>query len=351
MNKIIHLTFLLTSFALPCTGISEHQPANPNASAEARALLSYLYDISGTSILSGQHNAPLNGSNRLAGMHKQVGVYPAVFGQDFGFSEPGSWDGINFRQNIVDEAIKRHSQGFINTLMWHAVLPTHDEPQQFSNSVQGRLTDSEWAELLTPRSPLNERWKFQVDVVAWHLKQLDYAGVPILWRPYHEMNGPWFWWGGRPGKDGFNQLWIMLYKRLTEFHRLNNLIWVWNSNEEKQDVGPHADFFPGHAYVDVLATDVYTENYTQKNYEDLLILAKGKPIGLGEVGKFPSPEILDKQARWTWFMSWRDPDNFFWNDGEELQALFKYEKTLSLDELPWVESDNGAIKLHAPILK
>src|SRR5215471_14757484 len=83
-------------------------PVTPNPSPEAVKLLQFLYGISGRSTLTGQHCVPLVGSTRLAAVHKITGKYPAVFGQDFGFSEPGTWDGINFRQQIVDEAIRRH---------------------------------------------------------------------------------------------------------------------------------------------------------------------------------------------------------------------------------------------------
>ncbi|WP_075185707.1 glycoside hydrolase family 26 protein [Teredinibacter haidensis] len=326
-------------------------PVTPNASPEAKALLKYLHRVSGKKILSGQHNAPLNGSNRLPGMHKQTGEYPAIFGQDFGFSEPGSWDGINFRQNIVNEAIRRHEQGFINTIMWHAVVPTQDEPGNFATAIQTQLSDEQWGELTTPGTALNERWKSQVDVIAWHLKQLQYAGVPVLWRPYHEMNGFWFWWGSRQGPDGYEKLWRMLFDRLVGFHKIDNLIWVWNANEVKENVPDYKLFYPGHDVVDILATDVYTKRYDDENYNQLLKLADGRPIALGEVGGLPSTETLEKQNQWVWFMSWRDPDNFFWGDGDSLRQLFQYKPTTSWHELPWVKKEGSAIKLHSPVLR
>lgn len=326
-------------------------PVTPNASAETKHLLTYLYQISGQKILTGQHNAPLQGSTRLAGLHKQVGEYPAVFGQDFGFSEPGSWDGINFRQNIVDEAILRHRQGFIITLMWHAVRPMDDEPQTFKDSIQGKLTDKQWRALLKDGTELNARWKSQVDVIAWHLKQLQYAKVPVLWRPYHEMNGDWFWWGYRAGNKGYAKLWRMLYQRLVGFHKLDNLIWVWNANEISRDtILDYADVYPGHDVVDILATDVYSGKYVEdKDYQALLKLADGRPIALGEIGKFPSPAMLKKQPQWAWFMSWRDPDNFFWSDNDSLKALFTYPQATALHELPWVKQK--ADRIHSPVLE
>ncbi len=325
------------------------KPVNPDASPEAVALLDYLSEISGKHTLAGQHSHPLDGSARLAGTEKSMGAYPAVFGQDFGFSAPGTWDGINYRQNIVDEAIRRHGEGFIITIMWHAILPTEDEPVRFKESIQGKLSQEEWQELVTPGTHLNERWKSQVDVIAWHLKQLQYANVPVLWRPYHEMNGSWFWWGKKPGQDGYVKLWHMLYERLVDFHGLNNLIWVYNTNEVKAGVDSHGAYFPGHDFVDVFATDVYSGKYTMANYEEMLELAAGKPIALGEVGDVPTADQLAKQVEWVWFMRWYEPSAGGRDEFRNLKKLYQSEHVLTLEELPWTDPEKRTV--HFPILK
>jgi mannan endo-1,4-beta-mannosidase len=323
-------------------------PVTKNASPESVQLLQFISRISGKQTLAGQHCVPMVGSDRLPGIQKQFSVYPAVFGQDFGFSPPGTWDGINFRQRIVDEAIRRSNEGFIITLMWHAVLPTENEPVEFKPSIQGELSDKEWQDLVTPGTLLNERWKSQADVIAWFLKQLQYADVPVLWRPYHEMNGDWFWWGKKKGENGYKKLYRMLYDRLVNFHQLHNLVWVFNANEVKEGVDDYATYYPGDDVVDILATDVYTENFNQKNYDQLLALAKNKPIALGEVGRLPSVEVLTAQPRWTWFMLWGDPSGLF-ADIKAAKATYESASVLTREELPWVKK--SANKIHYPILK
>ena len=320
----------------------------PDPSPEVEALLNYIYSISGKHTLTGQHCAPLVGSSRLSVLHRFTGHYPAVFGQDFGFSYPGYWDGINYRQRMVDEAIMRHRDGFIITFMWHAVRPIEDEPVEFKDSIQGELTDEQWHDLITPGTEINERWKSQVDVIAWFLKQLRDAGVPVLWRPYHEMNGDWFWWGKKKGADGFKKLWRMMFDRLVNFHKLNNLIWVYNTNEFKNGVDPHDKYFPGHDVVDILAMDVYSEGFNRVNYDQLLALAGDKPIALGEVGKLPSAEKLKEQPRWTWFMAWGDFSEFG-NDFDSVLQTYKSENVLTLDELPWANVKDP--RIHYPFIK
>ena len=324
------------------------KPVTPDASQEAKALLEFIYSISGKQTLAGQHCAPLIGDTRLSVVHRMTGHYPALFGQDFGFSYPGYWDGINYRQRIVDDAIRRHHEGFIISIMWHAVPPTEDEPVSFRESIQGDLTDQEWQELVTPGTRLNERWKSQVDVIAWFLKQLKYARVPVLWRPYHEMNGDWFWWGKKGGEQGYKKLWKMMFDRFVNFHGLNNLIWVYNTNEVKENVDAHDTYYPGDEYVDILATDVYTEGFNQLNYDQLLELAGNKSIALGEVGAVPTVEILEQQPRWTWFMSWGEPRGFGRGFRSTLDT-YNSEQVLTHEELPWVEVREPY--LHYPVLK
>jgi mannan endo-1,4-beta-mannosidase len=106
-------------------------------------------------------------------------------------------------------------------------------------------------------------------------------------------------------------------------------------------------YFPGHEVVDILATDLY-RGFSEKDYDRLLALAGDKPIAMGEVGAAPSPEILRKQPRWAWFMSWGDAAGG-WRDGGALRALYDEEITLTLEELPWVQLRQP--KLHYPVLK
>ncbi len=325
-----------------------NKPVTTNPSPEAVQLLEYLYAISGNHTMTGQHCHPLSGDTRLAGVEKQTGLYPALFGQDFGFSAPGTWDGINYRQQIVDHAIRRHREGFVITLMWHALRPTDDEPVVFEESVQGQLSDAEWADLVTPGTLLHERWKSQVDVIAWFLKQLRDASVPVLWRPYHEMNGGWFWWGKKTGENGYKKLYRMLFERLVSFHKINNLLWVFNANEVGENVNSYAAHFPGDDVVDILATDVYRLGFSQQDYEQLLALAGDRPVALGEVGHPPTPEILRAQPRWTWFMCWGEP-GMMWQERENFLGIYKAAQTLTLADLPW--SSVKQPKIHFPILK
>ena len=333
-TSAVLLLCAVQAFAAQKPQADEPAAVNAHASPEARALLHYLQSISGRFTLTGQHNYPYTIARWSDRAYDFTGRYPALFGQDLGFAGGDDKDSIEARPAIVAEALRQYRSGAIVTLMWHAVRPTDDEPVTFHGSVQGKLTDFEWRELTTPGTHLYARWCAQVDVIASYLKQLQAARVPVLWRPYHEVNGPWFWWGGRPGNDGSAALYRQLFERLVNHHKLDNLVWVWNANApgtQANGAGPYADFFPGLEYVDVLATDVYGE-FAPSHYNGLLALAQGKPIALGEVGAAPTPAILRQQPRWAWFMVWSEILESA-NSIEGLRAVFQASMTLSRDDV------------------
>jgi mannan endo-1,4-beta-mannosidase len=293
--------------ALGCTGWAQTgpEPVNPHATPETRALLAFLDSISGKATIAGQHNYPYVGARWTDMAYDLTAKYPGLFGGDFGFSGGEDKDSVLSRPAMIAEAERQYRNGAVVTLTWHEVRPTDDEPVTFHNSVQGHLTDAEWKELLTPGSLLNLRWQAQVDVIAGYLKQLQDAHVPVLFRPYHEINGNWFWWGGREGKDGSAALYRQIYDRFINVHHLDNLLWVWNANAPGGSAGAIEGYYPGAQYADVITMDIYSE-FKQEYYTSILALAGGKPIALGEVGGLPSPEVLQQQPRWTYFMCWSE---------------------------------------------
>jgi mannobiose 2-epimerase len=312
--------------------LAEFNPVNPDASPEARALLGYLYSIRGNHILAGHHNYVGRVDTYPDRIQQITGKRPKVWGCDFiEYYRPG------YGETIVEEATKHWQEGYIVTLMWHAGRPQDSPPFGWKESVQAKLTDAEWEELLSPGSPLNTRWAHQVDAVAAFLGKLNERRIPVLWRPYHEQNGVWFWWGDRKGPHGSAALYRMLYERLVNVHKLKNLLWVWNSNAPRQliddEAYAYADFFPGREVVDVLAADVYHHDYRQTHHDRLAELAGGKLVALGEIGEVPAPDILDRQPLWTWFMIWGDFVDTH-NTPGQIRALYDSPRVISHEPEP-----------------
>jgi mannan endo-1,4-beta-mannosidase len=329
-------------------GAQAAPPVNPHASPEARALLDYLYSISGHYILTGQHNYPNTIANWTDRAYDLTGKYPAVYGQDFGFQGGADKDSTLARPALVAEAMRQYRNGAIVTFTWHAVRPTDDEPVTFHDSVQGHLSDFEWREVLTPGTTLYKRWCAQVDVIAGYLKQMRDAHIPVLWRSYHEVNGDWFWWGGRKGKDGSAALYRQLFDRFVNYHHLDNLVWVWNVNSPGtggRGPGPYVDYFPGLEYADVLSVDIYGD-FKQSYYDDLLALSGGKPVALGEVGGLPSPATLSAQPKYTWFMTWSEFIEMS-NSLDAARAVYNDPHALNRDD-PRLSEAMAAIRKLSP---
>ena len=336
-----------------CNGCSSVRPVTPQASPEAVALLKYLHSLSGKHTLTGQHNFPNTRDAFSRRAAAAWGKTPAVFGQDFGFAAPGDKDAAAARPEIIAEVERQYTNGAIITLCWHAVPPTADEPVTFlprrgapTNrlaSVRGQLTDAQWNELIAPGTALNKHWCEQVDVIAGYLEQLRDAHVPVLWRPYHEMNGDWFWWGGRRGARGTTSLYRQLFDRLVNDHHLNNLIWVWSVDRPSTPEREFADFFPGRNYFDIAALDVYHGDFQQSYYRDLLKLAGGKPIALAEVGPPPTLAVLKKQPKWTWWMLWAGRLVTRPAASKAMQTLLNDPRSLSLSDPEFIK---GITPIH-----
>ena len=314
-QTIVVLVVFLSAFSLSVsaqtTGI---KPVTPNASPEAKALLQFIYSLQGNHILTGQHNYPAAGNKNSTFAADYSGKAQVIWGKDFGFAKAGDKDSYLLRNELVKDAEEQWKNGSIVALCWHAVPPTATEPVTFQplpgadttrlTSVQGRLSDAQFKDILTPGTALYKQWAAQVDSVAFYLKKLQAAHVPVLWRPYHEMNGSWFWWGNRVGKYSTAALYRQIYDRFVNYHKLNNLIWVWSVDRPTKPGMEFSNFYPGNKYLDILALDVYGSDFKQDYYDQLIGLSQGKPLTLAEVGNPPSTEILDKQPKWAFWMIW-----------------------------------------------
>jgi mannan endo-1,4-beta-mannosidase len=185
----------------PVTPVTPVSPVNPSASGEARQLLSYLVNLSGKGMISGQHDyleSPDEFNNKLK---NASGQYAVLHGYELGAINNQSEDTIAWqRQAVVDSAIKWHKGGGIVAMTFHQNLP--GTSPEWSNVTMG-LSQAKFNAYVTPGTPQYKSLIAELDEIAVYLGELRNAGVPVLWRPYHEMNGGWFWWGR---KNNFSAL-------------------------------------------------------------------------------------------------------------------------------------------------
>ena len=140
-----------------------------------------------------------------------------------------------------------------------------------------------------------------MDAIAVQLQKFQAAHVPVLWRPLHEAQGGWFWWGAK-GPEPFKKLWRLIHDRLVNVHGLHNLIWVDCS-------GLDPKWYPGDDVVDVIGIDAYPSDPADPldNTWDTLGTQYGgrKLIALTEFGGVPDIAHAQQHGvRWAYFVSW-----------------------------------------------
>lgn len=304
---------------------------NPNASKEAKTLMSYLVKNYGKSMLSGQ-----TGLDNVSWIEKATGKKPAVVGFDLIEYSPtrAEHGAVSYE---IESAIGWHKQGGIATFLWHWNAPTGIIDEKGKEWWRGFYADSVTFDLEYALShPDSEDYKLllnDIDVIAAQLKRLSDANIPILFRPLHEAEGGWFWWGAK-GPEPAKSLYRILYDRLVNKHGLNNLIWVWNS------VLP--EWYPGDDVVDIVSVDSYPNAGDHSpiinHYENLVALVKDKKlVAVTENGSIPDPDITKQYgANWSWFMTW---EGDYLIDGKHnsqdmLNKIFNHPDVITLDELP-----------------
>jgi hypothetical protein len=295
----------------------ERKLRTPNPSREAEALYRFLLEIYGKRILSGQMWAPW-GYDELKYIQEKTGKQPAIRGMDF----------IHQKDNEaeVKHAIEWWNSGGIPTIMWHWGGPGLGEG--YENS-KGRIDiDKCFIEGTKEYSAFWSELKTKADL----LEKIRDAHVPVLWRPYHELNGNWFWYG-KQGPERFKKLWITMYNYFVNERGLNNLIWVLCYTGS-----PNASWFPGEAYVDIAGADSYDgcDEPHVAMYSNVKAIVKNNPMPIAyhECGVPPDPDAcLDSGAMWSWWMEWHT-GHLKKIDVEYLNMVYHHKLVITKDELP-----------------
>ncbi len=348
---------------------------DPKATKETQGLMNYLCDMYGNHMLSGQQEIYGNGHTEdqpggysgeyLLGYESEFewikdnfGAYPAIRGFDMmNYNPIYGWDD-GTTERIIEWGTERNG---IPTVCWHINLPV-----DFTSYEVGELVD--WSEAsYKPNKSFSvanasvegtkeyEYTMLTIDCLAQELLKVQEAGVPILFRPYHEAEGnpgdAWFWWG-QDGPEAYKNLWKLLYTTLTEKYDLHNLIWIYNS----YTYASSPEWYPGDEWVDIVGYDKYNCVYNRNDglsncpnedaisgtFYDLVDLTNNKKlVAMTENDTVPSLKNMEvEKANWLWFCIWYDngSDNFLTgedkNNYDTLKEIYTSDYCITLDELP-----------------
>jgi len=279
-----------------------------DATLQTRYLYENLKKSAPNYLLFGMHDATGYGvgwrdDNTRSDVKDVCGSYPAVF----------SWDVFEITRNEDLEGLKErmlfaYENGGINTLCWHQYDP--DNRSFYYDKVNEPVVST-----LLPAGENHEFYKSKLEKIARFIKSLrGSAGesVPIIFRPYHEQNGSWFWWGkGHRTEQEYIDLWQFTVHYLKNTLDVHNFIYAFspdgNQYENKED---YLIDYPGDEYVDIMGVDFYFGKGDEQEvlrFQKRLIHAvqhgqeRGKIAALTEAGDRYGWDDTDKLEISNWF--------------------------------------------------
>ena len=312
-------------------------PVDPNATEEVKKVLSFFADIEGKGIITGQHTQTCE-QEELDKIFEVTGKLPALCGFELLSYSPNihletAGDAcireVEKNRGTLKKAWEWAEKGGLITFTWHWFSPLGGRDKSFYSEN----TDFDPVKALQADTPEHTAMCKDLDTMASLLQPFCDRHVPIIWRPLHESEGDWFWWGSK-GPETARELFRFMYRYFTQKHGLHNLIWVWNS--------PLAEGYVGDEYCDVISRDIYPPAYAygafREKYTELMQITKThKGAALAETGILPdADELIRTKTPWLWYMTW---SNEFvlsekHNEYHALRKLYLHEYAITLDKLP-----------------
>lgn len=239
-------------------------PSDTKSTKENASLYNYLLNIGKTGMLFGQHHATTefqhtkdlakSGSPLTLPIQSDVktavGDHPAVFGFDFS-------RGIRTYKTHVEEVYRL---GGIITYSWHSSNPitNGDSKDKSGDPVTAIL----------PGGKEHKKWLYQLDEIADYFNSLEVNGVkvPVIFRPFHENTGGWFWWGATNCTNlQYIELWRMTVDYLRKEKGVHNLLIAYSPSLSDNDTALVKAMYPGDGYVDIIGVDVYGKSEDLKS--------------------------------------------------------------------------------------
>ena len=278
------------------------------------------------------------------------GDYPAVMGFDLGGIEMGdakNLDSVPFTR-IHDELIAHHERGGIVTLSWHPRNPlTGDTAWDNSDStvVRNVLPGGSCADKF-------QTWMQRVGDFIATLKTSDGQPVPIIFRPWHENNGSWFWWGEKLcTANEYRQLWNLLQDTFRE-RGFDNLLWSYSPNLDGQWTEERfLQRYPGNDRVTLLGIDAYQwgteEDYVRQLTADFDFMSdfakkNDRLLALTECGLKNMPDstwytrvlqpMMDRYPI-SYFLLWRNAKHEYFAPSPELPCAADFQKLVADDRV------------------
>ena len=257
----------LLLFSLMITGCSSIKDGVSYRTAKSSKLLRQLKRNNDKGILIGHQDGLAygigwrhkDGATLDSDVYRATGQYPAVIGWDIGkVGNDNNLDSVPF--NRIRELIRRgHKKGTINTISWHISLlndsiSSWDSPKGLLNS-------------LLPNGKNHQALVEKLDKASEFLASLKTEKgkpIPFIFRPWHEMDGDWFWWGSAHTTiEDYKELFRFTIDYLKNKKGLNNFLVAYSPDRKFYSEEEYLRFYPGDEYIDILGADNYYDYTTE----------------------------------------------------------------------------------------
>lgn len=275
------------------------QLIDKEATPETQALYRNLDKLRQTKVMFGHQDTLAYGVNWVdeadrSDIRDVTGANPAVYGWDLGGLELGRDANLD---NVSFESIKTwiklaYSRGAVNTISWHVYNAN-------TGGISWDLTPV--IDDLLPGGAKHDVFKSYLDAIADFNSDLvatdkngNTVAIPVIFRPWHEHNGDWFWWGkGHITEAQYVQLWRFTVEYLRDVKGVHNFIWAYSPDRSRMSDDFNASYaygYPGDEYLDIIGLDNYWDMGHEANpataeeqkaaltqsLKNLVVLAEGK---------------------------------------------------------------------------
>ncbi len=309
MKKLkIAAMLLAASLLTACGSSSKKQAMNektlPARTPETEKLLDNLKKNSSKGIMFGHHDDTVygigwEGDEGRSDVKSVCGDYPAVISFDLGeleLAHGANLDKVYF-EKIRKEIINQYQRGGMVSLSWHARNPK-------TGGDAWDVSDTTVVKSILPGGECHDKFAAWLGGLADFLHSLKTAEgtkIPVLFRPWHEHTGSWFWWGEKLcSPEEYKALWRMTVDSL-HTKGVDNALYAYSTGTEPQNAEQYLTRYPGDNLIDVIGFDTYHRTQTEYlagmermlSFTDSLATARGKVLAVTETGYEGIPE-----AKW-----------------------------------------------------
>ncbi len=260
-NLFTLVTKVILLSLIPCISIGQ---IDPKATRETQALYKNLHHLSKNHILFGHQHATeyghgWSGEEGKSDVKSVTGSHPAVIGIDFsGLSGRPPESIMRTMDNLKKTVLATFARGGVTTVAWHFSNPASRGGFNWRDSISAPAIP-----MIKPGGSHHQRYKGILDTLALFCNSVtNEKGIlaPMIFRPYHEFDGGWFWWG-KPhcSREDFMEVWKFTISYLRDSSGVHNLIYAFSPDCKFNSEEEFLERYPGNEWVDMVGMDNYRD--------------------------------------------------------------------------------------------